>query len=200
MQKEIWAGGWSCLLTAFRSLGGTKWRTDVTGASTTQTLLILPRVLARVGRTPVDKLLTALNRCGVNIFLSTRNGNAAKNMPLFTPRNPEESSGLIQVRPCLLPSLPCEPEHRGVSCVHISPTLVESVFLLPSQCTYWPGLRTSWVEGEKGKLQQLTGEKLSGTLVSNLGSGLPILKVQTHGRHQELLISAAALTEGTFPK
>lgn len=40
--------------------------------------LILPRVLLRVGRTPVDKL-TALNRNGVNIFLSIRDGNAAKN-------------------------------------------------------------------------------------------------------------------------
>lgn len=142
----------------------------------------------------------ALNRCGANIFLSIRDGNTATNMPLFPPGNPEEASRLIQVCPCLLPCSPDELEHRGVSCVPISPTLVQPVSLLPSQWNYWPGLGKSWVEGEKGKLQQLTSEKLSGTSASNLGSGLPTLKVQTHGRHQELLISAAALTEGTFPK
>jgi len=58
------------------------------------------------------------------------------------------------------------------------------------------------MEEENGKSQQFTGENLNGTSVSNLDSGLPVLIVLPHGRHQTLLISAApaALTEGNFPK
>lgn len=75
----------------------------------------------------MDKL-PAPSRYGVKIFLSIRDGNATKNMPLFTAGNPEEASRLIQVCPCLPPSLPDEPEHRGVSLVLVFHPLSWSLF------------------------------------------------------------------------